>query len=118
MDGEPWMRFEIPYHIRSQNDWQHANRWKIREDRHMVQRVVRGVVGFLPEHGLTRRWMRITSLRPRLITDHANLVGGCKGLVDALVSCGLAYDDADEWLTVEYAQEKLVRGKRTRVEVW
>ena len=53
-------------------------------------------------HG--KRTVRITSYRARRITDHANLVGGCKGLIDGLVRAGLLVDDSDQWIAAEYRQ--------------
>ena len=47
----------------------------------------------------------ITSVRPRKITDSANLIGGCKSLVDALVKTGLLIDDADDCCHITYAQQ-------------
>ena len=55
--------------------------------------------------GFTKRTVCITSYRARLLTDHANLVGGCKGLIDGLVRAGLLVDDADEWMSATYFQE-------------
>lgn len=50
------------------------------------------------------RHVKITSYRPRLITDKANLIGGAKGLVDALVHCRLIDDDNDKAVTIDYFQ--------------
>lgn len=50
------------------------------------------------------RYVTITSFRPRLITDHANLVGGAKGLVDAIVKAQLLVDDNDKLATIDYRQ--------------
>lgn len=55
--------------------------------------------------GFAKRTVRITSYRARLLTDHANLVGGCKGLIDGLVRAGLLVDDADAWMSAAYCQE-------------
>lgn len=55
--------------------------------------------------GYAKRTVRITSYRARLLTDHANLVGGCKGLIDGLVRAGLLVDDADAWMSAVYFQE-------------
>jgi len=58
----------------------------------------------------------ITSFREKLILDHANLVGGMKGLIDAMVAAGLMFDDSDRWITVEYKQEKCKRiDERTEI---
>lgn len=51
-----------------------------------------------------RRAVRITSYRARLITDHDNLVGGAKGLPDALKRAGLLVDDSSAWCAISYAQ--------------
>lgn len=48
--------------------------------------------------------------------DHANLVGGCKALVDSLVKEGLLVDDAPAWVDDHYAQVRLATGT-TRVEI-
>lgn len=50
--------------------------------------------------------------------DEGNLVGGAKGLIDALVRLGVLYDDAPRWCTAVYKQEPARRGLgRVRVEV-
>lgn len=36
--------------------------------------------------------------------DQDNFIGGCKGLVDALVALNLLKDDTPEWVEVEYVQ--------------
>lgn len=68
-----------------------------------------GKAHFLYRHdtwtGFGKRAVRITSYRGRLLTDHANLVGGCKGLIDGLVRSGLLVDDSDEWMSATYFQE-------------
>ena len=52
-----------------------------------------------------RRKVVITTYRKQRIRDHANLVGGCKGLIDALVNAQLLHDDSDLWMEAEYHQE-------------
>lgn len=47
-----------------------------------------------------------------------NLVGGCKPLVDALVRCGLAWDDAPRWLDVAYRQHTPCRWRGVSVSVY
>lgn len=52
------------------------------------------------------------------VLDQDNLVGGCKPLVDALVSAGLIVDDSPQWLSASYMQAKAERGRgRTEVKV-
>jgi len=58
----------------------------------------------------------ITSYRAQLITDSSNLVGGAKGLVDAMVHIGLMLDDSDEWVHISYEQKKCKRvDERTEI---
>jgi hypothetical protein len=56
------------------------------------------------EKATTPQSVVIRSYRKRLITDHANLVGGAKLVVDALVKAGLLVDDSDDWAEIEYRQ--------------
>ena len=60
-------------------------------------------LAFAPENG-PRRHVAITSIRRRLITDDANLRGGAKGLVDALVHAGVIRDDDDKTVEITYEQ--------------
>ena len=60
----------------------------------------------------------ITSYRARLILDKGNLVGGAKGLIDAIVNVGLLFDDSDKWAQIEYQQIKCKRiDERTTILV-
>ncbi len=45
----------------------------------------------------------VTSPR-RLLRDTANLIGGCKPIIDGLVRGGLLVDDSDRWMRATYAQ--------------
>lgn len=47
--------------------------------------------------------------------DHANLVGGCKGLVDELKRLGLIYDDAPKYFEGTYRQAKVPRAEERTV---
>lgn len=51
-----------------------------------------------------RRLVTVTSYRRRRIMDHANLVGGCKGLFDGMVRARLLIDDSDRFVTATYRQ--------------
>lgn len=46
--------------------------------------------------------------------DHANMVGGMKGAVDAMVRAGLLVDDSPKWFAAEYRQ---VRSDRSGLHV-
>ena len=49
--------------------------------------------------------------------DHANLVGGAKGMVDAMVRVGLLVDDSPKWFEAEYRQVRSDRsGLHVRIE--
>lgn len=37
--------------------------------------------------------------------DRANLIGGCKGLIDCLVKEGVLLDDSEDWISDSYVQE-------------
>lgn len=52
-----------------------------------------------------RRRVKITSYRKQRFHDEANLVGGCKGLIDGLVRSGLLVDDSSQWASFAYHQE-------------
>lgn len=52
-----------------------------------------------------KRAVTILSYRRRLITDHANLVGGAKLVIDAIRDAGLIVDDSDRWMVAAYHQE-------------
>lgn len=53
----------------------------------------------------SHRHVAILSFRRQLCRDHANLVGGCKGLIDGLVDSGWLVDDAIAWMTATYDQQ-------------
>ncbi len=56
-----------------------------------------------------RALVEIVSRRAQLIRDDANLRGGAKELVDALVHAGLLRDDSDDAAYFRYRQEKVPR---------
>lgn len=63
------------------------------------------------------RQVKIVSYRNRIL-DVGNLIGGAKGLVDAIVNVGLLYDDRPEWAKIEYEQIKTPRvDERTEITI-
>lgn len=75
-------------------------------------------LGGMQEPPRHRRYLIVTSYRAQLITDHGNLVGGAKDLIDALVHVGLLRDDADQWASIRYEQRKCPRvDEHTAIEV-
>lgn len=68
-------------------------------------------LGGIPKATGPRRLV-ITAYRKRRIADDANLRGGAKALVDAIVRAGLLLDDNDTLARIEYRQ-KLVSNSTT-----
>ncbi len=100
--------FAIPYEVPSQNV---RERWHWRRQRREVASCADLVRYFAHAAGVADatgpRRLKITSYRRRLITDRANLVGGCKGLVDGLVRARVLVDDRDQLAELEYEQRVL-----------
>jgi len=111
----------LPFATPSQNAWDRYHwgrkaKWmKIASEWLMVR---------LAELGVSReanvdRKMRVVIRRysfGRL--DYANLVGGCKGLVDCLRYAGVLVDDNPAWLEDVYEQAPAPRGEgHTEIEV-
>lgn len=69
-----------------------------------------------PKQAKEKRYVQITSLRTRKL-DMDNLIGGCKGLVDALKKHDLIVDDSPKWIEVEYKQGIESKNPRTVIEV-
>ena len=79
-------------------------------------KLLRHCIGPMPVVPTEHQNIKITSYRAQLITDSSNLVGGAKGLVDAMVKVGLMLDDSDRWVHIEYFQEKCKRvDERTEI---
>jgi hypothetical protein len=53
----------------------------------------------------TRAVVHIHAFRRQRTRDEANLIGGCKGLIDGLVRAGLLVDDSREWATFTYVED-------------
>lgn len=96
-------RVTVPLEVQSQNVtdrmfWRkrHAlkNRWKVN---------LHSAVGYV-ERPTCRMVVTVEAYRCRLITDHANLVGGCKLVIDAIRDVGLIHDDSDKWMVAAYVQ--------------
>jgi Holliday junction resolvase RusA-like endonuclease len=93
--------------IESQNRrdaWHWARRAKDRDDwqsRIIVQVYLCGAHSCLSPK--VKRRATITCYRTRLI-DVGNIVGGAKGLVDALTRSRLIVDDSPKWFECEYRQ--------------
>lgn len=66
--------------------------------------LIRAAVGRLcPPNG--KMAVHIHAFRRQRTRDEANLIGGCKGLIDGLVRAGLLVDDSRQWATFTYAED-------------
>jgi len=128
----PWIRLWFPrLRIESGNKLRYANRWRVQQYRRRIY----GTVGrWLAASGwrrpedppADRRCLVIRSHRARRIRDIANLIEGCKFLIDALTwrhpqGWGFIRDDSDEWVEIHYEQVLEPGGpdsQGTEVEVW
>jgi hypothetical protein len=96
----------IPYLVPSQNVRERQH-WRVqRRDIATVAIMLRGHGAKIPK-ATGRRLVTITSYRRQRIRDSANLVGGCKGLNDAMVRAELLVDDCDRFATFTYRQHIL-----------
>ena len=107
------IEFTIPWPTPSLNQWQRMH-WSKRQT--AKKSYALGVLIKVGRHNTTVPVSVVITRYSSGKLDHDNLVGGCKGLVDAMVHVGLAVDDSPEWITVEYKQEKCTR-KKARTEV-
>ncbi len=112
------LKLVISREIPSQNvrDRRH---WRDRHaDTQTFQVLLRAAVKRLPMRPSCKMRVRIVSLRARLIDDNANLRGGAKGLVDALVRLGFIRDDSDDAAHITYEQHYAPKALRcTRITI-
>lgn len=92
------------------NKMHHMARWRLMLD-YMSE-----IEGEVLAHGdMARRWRAAgmplfthvalyRMCKGKGITDHGNLVGGAKQLIDAIKNCGLIEDDSDDKVTITYYQ--------------
>ena len=99
-------KFIVPIEVKSQNVTMRTHWARLAKENRkalfLVAHYARGI-----DRATQKRRVVMLCYRKRLILDRANLVGGAKGLVDALVRNKLLVDDSDEWCEIEYAQKKL-----------
>jgi hypothetical protein len=101
----------IPLEVQSQNVTDRMH-WRVRHKTQAMWlmticntlRTKCGITGEM-KPPTQRMAVTITAYRKRLITDHANLVGGAKMVCDAIRDAGLIHDDADEWAAFAYSQQ-------------
>lgn len=100
------MIIQIPLEVPSQNvtdRMHHMARHRLKQTWALR---IKGTVLALWKAKETRKMaVTIHSYRTRRITDHANLVGGCKMVIDAIRDAGLIVDDSDKWMVATYNQD-------------
>lgn len=101
--------FTVPIEPTSQNRIGHNAGWARHDYRRLRQTWEKAmmVANFVPRASGPRRVIltRLMGYRKRAY-DHANLVGGCKPVVDAMVRAGLLVDDSPRHLHAYYRQER------------
>jgi hypothetical protein len=96
----------IPYEVPSQNtrDGWHWSRCD--KDTKAAERLIRFLGNTVPRP-TGRRLVEVIAYRKQRCADTANLIGGAKGLLDALVRAGLLKDDRDQLAAITYDQHPL-----------
>jgi hypothetical protein len=103
----------VGYEVPSQNVTMRRHHMAEHRDRIKLERWIRILSASAPK-ATSPRLLHILSIRKRLITDDANLRGGCKGLVDAIVAAGLLVDDKDSKAKIHYSQQTLAQAGVTK----
>lgn len=102
------LTLRIPFEIPSQNATERRHWTRRAKEKDVLVAMLRFAQATAGDELIrppaARRMVFITAYRRKLITDHANLVGGCKTLIDALVALGLLHDDSDQFMVARYAQ--------------
>lgn len=94
--------FSIPYNIMSQNTRDSLHWSKRNRDTKKAEGMIRLRPRAPKANGMRDVW--ITSYRSQRCADIANLIGGAKGLIDAIVRAGLLVDDSDKFAHIHYEQ--------------
>jgi len=100
------MKITIPYRIPSQNV-SIRRHWAVNHSEGIKAQnmIAYGCRANDIPKATCKRTIIITSVRKRLITDDANLRGGCKQLVDAIKRAGYLVDDCDTMADIRYEQK-------------
>lgn len=97
------MQFVIPYNVPSQNVRDHWHWSKRHADTKQCENMIRVKAQNVPRATETRL-VYVTAYRKTRCSDIANLIGGAKGIIDALVRVGLLVDDKDAKASIFYEQ--------------
>jgi len=97
------MQAVISYEIPSQNKRDHWHWSQRHRDTKRAETALRVQASSIPRAKGPRK-ICVTAYRKVRCADIANLIGGAKGLVDALVRVGLLIDDKDACASIFYEQ--------------
>lgn len=94
--------YEVPsQNVRDRRHWSADHR----ERKALTWRVHAALPADGCPHRGRRRTIEVLAYRRARIRDDANLRGGAKALLDALVAAGVLRDDSDRWMHAEYRQD-------------
>lgn len=90
---------ELPFPIKSQNQFQ-GRHWTVKHrDRLEWAKVIRAITHRIPMQRLKASGPRsLIIIAPGYRTDLTNVIGGAKGFIDALVDYGMLIDDSPSHL--------------------
>lgn len=96
---ETTITLELPFPIKSQNQFQ-GRHWTVKhQDRLEWAKVVRAITHAIPIQRLKAKGPRkVTIIADTARTDLPNIGGGAKGFIDALVDYGMLVDDSQRYL--------------------
>ena len=99
------MILRIDKFIRSQNEFTGRHWKKKHQDTKEWEWSIRAATSRPLPIAAGKMKVKITSMR-RYLLDVGNLIGGAKGLIDALVRLGVIKDDSPKWAHITYEQKK------------
>ncbi len=100
----PVLDFILHRQVPSMNQRERMRWWAQRREVRTWELLIRAAIPVPPILNI-KLSVRIHAFRTRRCSDEANLIGGCKGLIDGLVRAGLLVDDSREWATFLYAED-------------
>lgn len=99
------IRLILPYEVPSQNvtmrtHWRSLNS----QNKRLLHQIMVCVLSQAHPVADGPRTVRVMAYRVQRIKDHANLIGGAKGLIDCLKRARLIVDDCDSLMVATYEQ--------------
>lgn len=110
MIANAW-RVMVPIKVESANRFIFGNPWKYRRYANRWKHVMGLLIGQASSRAGRRGVVVIRSLRAREL-DTDNLAGGCKPILDWMVSAGWLADDSPGWCVATYEQEITPKAER------